>query len=282
MSPQLQFQVFTESYQRRDAFPSQKSQSSPVNFFHFNTGDSLLGMPWRHFSPIESSAEYRPNFFLLRGSIHLIATKTFFAECIIFTARKRSLRRLCFLRCLSVHSLGVWPIAYWDTHPLDRHPSPLGQTPRAENLPGNPPGQKAQGRHLPGQTPPGQNPPGQIPRQTPWADIPPVQCMLGYGQQVGGMHPTGMHSCYSGIFHRTTMLFRWLVRVTLVIVFGLLPKILAGGGDLQIVFYIQTVPTVIRFVWNFAFRGGEDPKTSSLCLSHLFLLVEICLAVCLH
>ena len=25
---------------------------------------------------------------------------------------------------------------------------------------------------------------------------PPAQCMLGYGQQVGGMHPTGMHSCF--------------------------------------------------------------------------------------
>ena len=24
----------------------------------------------------------------------------------------------------------------------------------------------------------------------------PVQCMLGYGQQAGGTHPTGMHSCY--------------------------------------------------------------------------------------
>ena len=22
-----------------------------------------------------------------------------------------------------------------------------------------------------------------------------AQCMLGYGKQVGGMHPTGMHSC---------------------------------------------------------------------------------------
>ena len=36
----------------------------------------------------------------------------------------------------------------------------------------------------------------------PWADIPPlgrhppVQCMLGYGQQAGGTHPTGMHSCF--------------------------------------------------------------------------------------
>ena len=25
---------------------------------------------------------------------------------------------------------------------------------------------------------------------------PPVQCMLGYGQQAGGTHPTGMHSCF--------------------------------------------------------------------------------------
>ena len=41
----------------------------------------------------------------------------------------------------------------------------------------------------------------------PWADTspcpvhagihtPPVQCMLGYGQQVGGMHPTGMHTFF--------------------------------------------------------------------------------------
>ena len=54
----------------------------------------------------------------------------------------------------------------------------------------------------PGQTPPGQTPPwadlaGQTP---PWADTPlgrypPAQCMLGYGQQAGGKHPTGMHSC---------------------------------------------------------------------------------------
>ena len=25
---------------------------------------------------------------------------------------------------------------------------------------------------------------------------PPVQCMLGYGQQAGSTHPTGMHSCF--------------------------------------------------------------------------------------
>ena len=29
----------------------------------------------------------------------------------------------------------------------------------------------------------------------PQAGHPPAQCMLGYGQQEGGTHPTGMHSC---------------------------------------------------------------------------------------
>ena len=33
------------------------------------------------------------------------------------------------------------------------------------------------------------------PEQTPpWADNPPAQCMLGYGQQAGGTH-TGIHYC---------------------------------------------------------------------------------------
>ena len=38
---------------------------------------------------------------------------------VIFTARKRSLRRLCFYTCLSVilFTGGVWSIACWDTHP---------------------------------------------------------------------------------------------------------------------------------------------------------------------
>ena len=45
----------------------------------------------------------------------------------------------------------------------------------------------------PWQTPP----PGQTP---PLAD-PPAQCMLGYGQQAGGTHPTGMHSSYFASFH---------------------------------------------------------------------------------
>ena len=59
------------------------------------------------------------------------------------------------------------------------------------------------GRHTtpwhtpPRQTPPRHIPPGQTtpPTHHPWADIPPAQCMLGYGQQAGGTHPPGMHSC---------------------------------------------------------------------------------------
>ena len=49
-------------------------------------------------------------------------------------------------------------------------------------------------------------PQADTPGQTlPWADIPHgqtsplVQCMLGYGQQAGGTHPTGMHSYYDYI-----------------------------------------------------------------------------------
>ena len=56
----------------------------------------------------------------------------------LVTARKRSLRRLCFHRCLSVHRGGVCTIACWGTAFLGRHQP---------------------GRHLPGQTP-------------PWADTP--------------------------------------------------------------------------------------------------------------
>ena len=58
------------------------------------------------------------------------------------------------------------------------------------------------------QTPLADTPWVDTPWQTPplWADTPgqtpPAQCVLGYdGQQAGGTHPTGMHSC-SAYFHR--------------------------------------------------------------------------------
>ena len=78
----------------------------------------------------------------------------------VITARKRSLRRLCFHRCLSTGGLsafgpgggGCLPHTLWADTPLGRHPPAqcmLGYTPLA-------------------------------------------QCMLGYGQQAGGKHT---HSC---------------------------------------------------------------------------------------
>ena len=79
-------------------------------------------------------------------------------------------------RCLSVHR-GVCPIACWDTPRPPADTPPPGQTPLswADTAP--------LGRHPPQAD------------TLLWADIPPTQCMLGYGQQAGGMHPTGMHSC---------------------------------------------------------------------------------------
>ena len=66
---------------------------------------------------------------------------------------------------------------------LIRYTPPAGTPPWA----GTPPG-----RHTPWQVPSGQvHPPA---RYTPW------QCMLGYGQQAGGTHPTGMHSCFIYLF----------------------------------------------------------------------------------
>ena len=57
--------------------------------------------------------------------------------------------------------------------------------------------------------PPKTNPPA--PGRPPWADTPldrhpqadnppPAHCIHGYGQQAGGTHPTGMHSCFLGKF----------------------------------------------------------------------------------
>ena len=86
----------------------------------------------------------------------------------IFTTSKQSLRRLCFHRCLSV------PVGVSATHTpepgADTHP---GQTP---------PCPVHAGKHT------------SLPSAC-W-DTPPAQCMLIYGQQAGGTHPTGMHSCY--------------------------------------------------------------------------------------
>ena len=76
---------------------------------------------------------------------------------------------------VSVCPQGAFPIACWDTHPVGRHPS--RQAPPWADTPLGRPAQPdtTLDRH------PLRHPPGQ--------------CMLGYGQQAGGTHPTGMHSC---------------------------------------------------------------------------------------
>ena len=58
-------------------------------------------------------------------------------------------------------------------HPLGRHPTWAD----------TPPGRHSLGRHPPRQTPP------------PYTDIPPPDT-TGYGQQAGGTHPTGVHTCW--------------------------------------------------------------------------------------
>ena len=75
------------------------------------------------------------------------------------------------LVCHSAHGGGC-------LSPTSREDTPPRQTPPGHTLP--------LGRHTP---PPGQTHP------SPWAGTPPVQCMLGYSQQAGVTHPTGMHSC---------------------------------------------------------------------------------------
>ena len=85
-------------------------------------------------------------------------TMQWICNLLIFIARKGSLQRLCFHRCLSIHrGVCVADIPWADTI--------LGQT----------------------------SPPWT---DFPWGDTPTGQCMLGHSQQAGGMHPTGMHSCY--------------------------------------------------------------------------------------
>ena len=119
----------------------------------------------------------------------------------IFTARKRSLRRLCFYTCLSVilftsgggaKYLGRYPLAGTLPPSPQAGPPPAAGTPRSRY---NPPGRY---------TPPSRYTP------TPWQVHPlagthppgrytPHLCMLGYGQQAGGTHPNGMHSCFKGV-----------------------------------------------------------------------------------
>ena len=78
--------------------------------------------------------------------------------------------------CVFQHSFGQIP-----------PPPAPGQPPQAGTIPKE--------DTLPGQTPPGETPP----RQTSPGQTPPVPNTTGYGQQAGGTHPTGMHTCFMNI-----------------------------------------------------------------------------------
>ena len=90
----------------------------------------------------------------------------------------------------------TWAGTPWQVHCLGRY-TPQQVPPRQVHPPGryNPAQQvqPPQAGTLPWQVPPwaGTPPDRYPPRQVQ----PPQKCMLGYGQQAGGTHPTGMHSC---------------------------------------------------------------------------------------
>ena len=99
---------------------------------------------------------------------------------------------LCTGRGVSASGPGEVSSTSWADTPWADPPwadTPLGRHPQVDTLLGrHPPGQNPHGQTPPRQIPPGQIPPGQTPlRQT--------QCMLGYGQRAGSMHPSEMHSC---------------------------------------------------------------------------------------
>ena len=150
----------------------------------------------------------------------------------MFTARKRSLQRLCFYTCLSVILFmrgGVPGQVHtpWQVHPPGRytplqagrppghvHPQPLGRyTPRAGTPPSSACWDMVNKRVvcipleciLVSQVfvwPWGRG--GWFPSKHHWSHdwrgLHPgggqtPQDTTGYGQRAGGMHPTGMHSC---------------------------------------------------------------------------------------
>ena len=102
--------------------------------------------------------------------------------------------------CLSAPWAGTAPRQV----PPPRAGTPLGRyTPSGQVHPlwaGTPP----LGRYTPWQVHP-------LGRYTP-RQVHPPQCMLGYGQQAGGTHPTGMHSCLVKLFPENNMEIKEIVQ----------------------------------------------------------------------
>ena len=111
--------------------------------------------------------------------------------------------KVTFLHLSVSHSVhrGVCFSVCWDTHPSrTRHPPGTSHPPGSRNPPGaDPPGSRPPSRsRQPPQTkhPWSRHPPQQAP---PEAGTPPFPTVHAgrYGQQAGGMHPTGMQSCFT-------------------------------------------------------------------------------------
>ena len=101
------------------------------------------------------------------------------------------------------HQWGCLPLVLGDVcHPLPRQIPPWANMPLCRhpfswaNTPLN--------RHPPGQTHPH---PGQAPPlSSAGIHTPPLVDTTGYGQQAGGTHPTGMHSCFILLIQNTCKL----------------------------------------------------------------------------
>ena len=107
----------------------------------------------------------------------------------LFTARKRSLRRLCFYTCLSFILFTGWESTWAGAPPSDQVHSPRTRyTPRPPQTRYTPPRTRCPLPPGPG-TPLGPGTPSGT-RYTP-----PAEHAGRYGQRAGGTHPTGMQSC---------------------------------------------------------------------------------------
>ena len=134
---------------------------------------------------------------------------------------------LCFLHLSVSHSVyrGVPAPLHAGKHTPEyvHPPHPRQVHPLAGTLPGRYTPQQVHPPPAGTPTSPGQVHPQQVhpppwagtsPRYHPLAETPPgrytpsVQCMLGYGQQVGGTNPTGMQSCSCFLKAWTPFLWR--------------------------------------------------------------------------
>ena len=137
---------------------------------------------------------------------------------IIVTARKRSLRRLCFYRCVSVHTGGGWypsmHCRWYPSMPCSRSPGRWGGIPAClagfeVHTRGGSWGGSGRGVSRP-------IPKGEVEGDlASWVSRPTSRGVpgsaLGGGAvetpcDIGGTYPTGMHSCFSKDFPNTQFL----------------------------------------------------------------------------